>query len=164
MEKYEFDQQVALINSIRAEALKYRNEFINQLNSLASNSKESLDTLEERDEKFMKYLEDLDDFSYSDKYTSPSDLFPGIRTVSDMADPEETRKKTEEMKIISGEIDNANKVAALQVKQTSSCLRQALDAFSEYITRANQIYDLELQLLEDMDSIYDISLLKKSIR
>ena len=164
MEKREFDQRMSLINSMRAEASKYKNEFINQINGLNTNAKEVLETLENRDEDFIKYLNDLNDFSFSDKYTSPSDLFPGIRTVSDMADPEETRAKAEEMKTISGEIDNYNKIATLQSKQTSSNLRQALDAFSEYVTRTNQIYDIELELLEDMDSIYDISDLKKAVK
>lgn len=164
MEKREFDQRMSLINSMRAEASKYKNEFINQINGLNTNAKEVLETLENRDEDFIKYLNDLNDFSFSDKYTSPSDLFPGIRTVSDMADPEETRAKAEEMKNISGAIDNYNKIATLQSKQTSSNLRQALDAFSEYVTRTNQIYDIELELLEDMDSIYDISDLKKAVK
>lgn len=164
MEKREFDQRMSLINSMRAEASKYKTEFINQINGLNTNAKEVLETLENRDEDFIKYLNDLNDFSFSDKYTSPSDLFPGIRTVSDMADPEETRAKAEEMKNISGDIDNYNKIATLQSKQTSSNLRQALDAFSEYVTRTNQIYDIELELLEDMDSIYDISDLKKAVK
>ena len=164
MEKREFDQRMSLINSMRTEASKYKNEFINQINGLNTNAKEVLETLENRDEDFIKYLNDLNDFSFSDKYTSPSDLFPGIRTVSDMADPEETRAKAEEMKNISGDIDNYNKIATLQSKQTSSNLRQALDAFSEYVTRTNQIYDIELELLEDMDSIYDISDLKKAVK
>ena len=164
MEKREFDQRMSLINSMRAEASKYKNEFINQINGLNTNAKEVLETLENRDEDFIKYLNDLNDFSFSDKYTSPSDLFPGIRTVSDMADPGETRAKAEEMKNISGDIDNYNKIATLQSKQTSSNLRQALDAFSEYVTRTNQIYDIELELLEDMDSIYDISDLKKAVK
>lgn len=164
MEKREFDQRMSLINSMRAEASKYKNEFINQINGLNTNAKEVLETLENRDEDFIKYLNDLNDFSFSDKYTSPSDLFPGIRTVSDMTDPEETRAKAEEMKNISGDIDNYNKIATLQSKQTSSNLRQALDAFSEYVTRTNQIYDIELELLEDMDSIYDISDLKKAVK
>lgn len=162
MEKREFDQQMSLINSMRTEAFKYRDEFINQINSLNKNAGDLLETLKNRDENFIKYLNDLNDFSYSDKFTSPSDLFPGIRTVSDMANPEETKAKAEEMKLLSGEIDNSNKVSSLQIKQTSSNLRQALDAFSEYVNRTNQIYDIELELLEKMDSIYDISNLKKS--
>lgn len=162
MEKREFDQQMSLINSMRTEAFKYRDEFINQINSLNKNAGDLLETLKNRDENFIKYLNDLNDFSYSDKFTSPSDLFPGIRTVSSMADPEETKAKAEEMKLLSGEIDNSNKVSSLQIKQASSNLRQALDAFSEYVNRTNQIYDIELELLEKMDSIYDISNLKKS--
>lgn len=162
MEKREFDQQMSLINSMRTEAFKYRDEFINQINGLNKNAGDLLETLKNRDENFIKYLNDLNDFSYSDKFTSPSDLFPGIRTVSDMANPEETKAKAEEMKLLSGEIDNSNKVSSLQIKQASSNLRQALDAFSEYVNRTNQIYDIELELLEKMDSIYDISNLKKS--
>ena len=153
---------MSLINSMRTEAFKYRDEFINQINSLNKNAGDLLETLKNRDENFIKYLNDLNDFSYSDKFTSPSDLFPGIRTVSDMANPEETKAKAEEMKLLSGEIDNSNKVSSLQIKQASSNLRQALDAFSEYVNRTNQIYDIELELLEKMDSIYDISNLKKS--
>lgn len=163
MEKKEFDQRLSLIQALRVEANKYRDEYTSRLKSLVDNSNAGLQTLKDRDEKFIKYLQNVSDFSYSDKLTSPSDLFPGIRTTSQMADPEELRSKTEEMKEEAMDIDNANKVSLLQTKLVMSDLRQALTAFSEYMTRSNQIYDIELELLEDLDSIYDISDLKKSV-
>lgn len=163
MEKKEFDQRLSLIQSLRVEANKFRDEYKSRLNSLVNNSNDSLKTLETRDTAFIKYLQDVSDFNYSDKFTSPSDLFPGIRTASQMVDPEELKIKTDNMKEEAAALDGANKVAGLQVKLTMSDLRQALTAFSEYMTRANQIYDMELELLEDLDSIYDISDLKKSV-
>ena len=112
--------------------------------------------------EFLQYLKDVSDFNYSDKFTTPADLFPGIRTTSQMIDPEELESKVTAMKNAATDIDNANKVSLLQTKQVMSNIRQALAAFSEYMIRSNQIYDIEVELLEDMDSIYDISDLKKS--
>ena len=162
MEKREFDQHYSLINQLREEANKYRNEFKNQLESLNKNASDALKNLEIRDVNFLQYLKDVSDFNYSDKFTTPADLFPGIRTTSQMIDPEELESKVTAMKNAATDIDNANKVSLLQTKQVMSNIRQALAAFSEYMIRSNQIYDIEVELLEDMDSIYDISDLKKS--
>ena len=162
MEKREFDQRYSLIEQMRVEANKYRDEFKSQVESLYNNAQSALKTLDTRDNEFFKYLKDVSDFSYSDKFTSPVDLFPGIRTASQMIDPEELSQKTSNMKAAASDIDNANDLSLLQAKQVMSNMRQALAAFSEYMTRTNQIYDLELELLQDMDSIYDISDLKKS--
>lgn len=162
MDKNEFSKRISLIDSLRVEANKYKNEFVNQLNNLNNNSSDSVKTLETRDEKFYNYLINVSEFNYSDRLTNPSDVFPGIRTISQMIDPEELTTKANEMKDAVSDIDNANSLSLLQTKQVISNLRQALSAFSEYMNRSNQIYDLELELLNDLDSIYDISDLKKS--
>lgn len=162
MDKNEFNKRISLIDSLRVEANKYKDEFASQLNSLNNNASDSLKTLGIRDEKFYKYLINVSEFNYSDKLTNPSDIFPGIRTLSQMIDPEELTTKANEMKDAVSDIDNANSISLLQTKQVVSNLRQALSAFSEYMNRTNQIYDLELELLDDLDSIYDVSDLKKS--
>lgn len=162
MDKNEFNKRISLIDSLRVEANKYKDEFISQLNNLNNNASDSLKTLGIRDEKFYKYLINVSEFNYSDKLTNPSDIFPGIRTLSQMIDPEELTTKANEMKDAVSDIDNANSISLLQTKQVVSNLRQALSAFSEYMNRTNQIYDLELELLDDLDSIYDVSDLKKS--
>lgn len=162
IEKREFDQRITAIQSLRTEAMKFKSEFAEKVNSLTANANAMIETLSKRDDKFFEYLYDVSEFSYSD-LTVSSELFPGVRTVSEMADPEEMKAKTDKMKTAVSEIENTGNLSSLQSNNVRSDLKYIQYYFDRYVTLLNQIYDLECELLEDMDSIYDISDIRRSV-
>ena len=155
MKKNEFDTRMELINTLRTEASKYRDDFKARVQKLTEDIS-VVDTIEQRDELFAKYLEYINKFSYSDSLVSPSDLFPGIRVASDMADPAQLAQEADEMKMQSLQIDNLTQIIDSQSESSMEVLKRLMEDLREYMIRANQIYKEELDLLKDMDSIYDI--------
>ena len=121
-----------------------------------------LPSLSSRDNLFRKYLKLLQEFQYSDKLTSPSDLFPGIRTAAEMADPQELATKAETMKNTAGQIDNLQKKSSSLNNSIVRGLKRCIAEICEYIQQENQIYDLAIDLLQDADSIYDIGQIAKN--
>lgn len=156
MEQLIYNKTLASIDELDTNASKYENE----IKSMLSNSKESIEKLisniEKRNESFKKYMELLGEFNYSDKLTSPTDLFPGIRTASQMANPEELRRKSEEMKNYAYEVESLSKSITALSNSTVTDIKKVFNELSEYILQQNQIYDMYIELVSDMDSIYDI--------
>ena len=156
MEQKEFNEKLDAINFLISEAQPYREDTIKQLKMLPEAIKAILNNVQQRDSLFIKYLSDVSSFDYADTFTTPSDVFPGIRTAAKMADPEELQKKTEDMK------DTANKVTLLAMNtetgatNATNALKRCLSALSEYMIQENQIYDRCMKLLNEMNSIYEI--------
>lgn len=157
MEEKEFKERTSLISSVEKQAGVTRNELSNLLNTYFAESINNLITLmTDRDNEFKEYVEILRDFTFDDKLTNPSDLFPGIRTVSDAVDPEELGKKSQILKDNATSITNKN----LEIESLSASIitniTKALNVLKQLCIEENQVYDLNLSLLKDLDSVYDI--------
>lgn len=156
MDKIEFNQRMQLINNVRKEANFYREEASRLLSIVNTSVSNICKNLEERENQTDFYLKALEEFSYSDQLTAPSDLFPGIRTASEMADPNKLKKKAEDMKTAAAAVNASTTLIDLQAKKAQKDLKDTLANYTECIIRYNQLYDLEMQLVNDMDSIYDV--------
>lgn len=156
MEQKEFNEKLGAINFLLLEAKPYKDDTVRQLKALPEAIKAILNNVQERDALFVKYLNDVSSFDYSDTFTTPSDVFPGIRTAAKMRDPEELQKKTEDMK------ETANKITTLAMNTETgatnaiNALKRCLSSLSEYMIQENQIYDRCMELLNEMNSIYEI--------
>lgn len=157
MEEKEFEQRKTLISASAGQATNTRNSVSNILNDFFLESvKTLLALMKERDEKFAEYIEVLKDFTYGDKLTSPSDLFPGIRTVSDTVDPEELGKKAQILKDNATDISNKNKEIENLSNSIISNITKGYNSIKQLTAEENQVNDLYMDLLKDLDSIYDI--------
>ena len=162
MEQNEFLQRLALIEDLINEANKLKIDMENIGNKVPSQLGSLLPNLAERDNLFIQYLNLLQDFQFSDKLTTPSDLFPGIRTASDMADPTQLNQKANEMKSFAGKINSLQKKSSILHDTILTSLKRCIAELCEYIQQENQIYDLALELLNDADSIYDVGQFAKN--
>ena len=164
MEQKEFDTRMMLSDTLLNQVSPLRQESLNITKSLATDIETYLKIVSERDSKFKEYLNYLKDFNYSDAITTPSDLFPGIRTVADTVDPEELNKKTEAMKELATAIEEGNKQVELLGPHTLQSMRKLFSILSEVLIEENQIYDANLDILQDLDSIYDIGQIAKATK
>lgn len=162
MDKNEFDYRISLIDSLKKEAASIKNELDNEIKYINEYGLNFSKNVEEEINMFTEYLNYINEFSFSDNLTTPSDLFPGIRTVSEMANPEEIKKKADTMKEISIKIENNNKIVDTQAKNLNKTFKHGYELFSNYYSLSNQIYELQLKLLQDMDSIYDIGAIARN--
>lgn len=156
MDKSQFDIQNNYIENLRKEAERFRNDYISKLKQLISSSNILLKNLKDRDSKFVEYINLVEEFSFSDTLTSPSDLFPGIRTASEMADPQELADKASKMKNLADEVTAISKLTDGESRGITNQIKQCLNSLTEYVILSNQIYDAQLSLLQDLDSVYDI--------
>lgn len=156
MDKKEFTQRLSLIDSIKKQTPVVKEELVTKANNLPTTINSLLDSIEARDVSFKSYLENIDRFNFIDNDTILSDIFPGLRTTLEMADPEELLKKTEEMKdgalIISTE---GKRIDAFKNNALSE-IKRCLSLLIEYLKQEEQIFDLEIDLLKDLDSPYDV--------
>lgn len=164
MEEKEFNQRMGLSDALLAQVTPLRQESLTIINSLSADITKYIQIVTSRDEKFKEYLNYLKDFNYSDEVTTPSDLFPGIRTVADTVDPEELNKKTETMKALATEIEESNKQVELLGPHTLQSMRKLFSVLSEVLIEENQIYDADIDILQDLDSIYDIGQIARATK
>ena len=123
---------------------------------IASSGNRVLTLSKERDDKFIQYLEKQKELGFSDNLITPSDLFPGIQTAMDMANPEKLLQDTEMLKQAAADITNIVNEVNAENKTVISSLKNCINQISEYIIQKNEIYDLCIELLKDSDSIYDV--------
>lgn len=157
MEEKEFKDRVSLIDIAEKQASATRNGLSNLFNTYFLESINTLIALmSERDNEFKEYAEVLKDFSYNDNLTNPSDLFPGIRTVSDSVNIDELRNKAQTLKDNATSITNKN----LEIESLSNSIivnvTKALDTLKQLSMEESKVYDLYMALLKDLDSVYDI--------
>lgn len=162
MNKKTFDDTINYIKSLEDTASRYEKDLKNQVSYIGPVCENLLKNLSRRKMSFSKYLTNLRDFNYSEELSTPSNLFPGVRTPLNNENIDEVRKKTEEMKSQAEEIDISTKNIDIQSRELLQHLKACISALSEYILQENQIYDVEVQLTQDLDSIYDIGRLKSA--
>ena len=156
MDKKEFTQRLSLIDSIKKQIPTIKEELLTKVNNLPVIVKALLDSVEVRDMSFKTYLEDIDKFNFVDNDTILSDVFPGLRTTLEMSDPEELLKKTEEMKDGALAISTEGKKIDAFKNNSLSEIKRCLSLLIEYLKQEEQIFDLEIDLLKDLDSPYDV--------
>lgn len=156
MNDSEFTTQLNTIKMISAQADTAQKELSSRNEEMYKNASALVSKLAQRDKSLYEYMDLLKEFSFSDNLTSPSDLFPGIRTVSDMADPEELLSKTNKMKTLADEVSGNNKEVDVIINTLIISYKKQLSTLIELSKLENQSYDLSMDLLKDLNSVYDI--------
>ena len=160
MEKREFDNSLKIINDEIKIAKKLNDEITSKLESSMSDIKEYLTSMDSRDSSLINYINSLEEFNFSDVMSVPLDLFPGIRTAKDMSDPEELKKKADTMKNYAYEVESVVKKNDSPSNSVSLAMTSLFKMIKEYSIKENQIYELCVELLHKLNSIYDISNIK----
>ena len=160
MEKREFDNSLKIINDEIKIAKKLNNEITSKLESSMSDIKEYLTSMDSRDSSLINYINSLEEFNFSDVMSVPLALFPGIRTAKDMSDPEELKKKADTMKNYAYEVESVVKKNDSLSNSVSLAMTSLFKMIKEYSIKENQIYELCVELLHKLNSIYDISNIK----
>lgn len=156
MTNEEFNNRLNTINMINSQIESLEKEASVKNKELNGGISDAISAMSNRNSNFIKYIDLLKEFSFSDNLTSPSDLFPGIRTTSDMANPEDLQNKTNMMKQYANSVDNLSKQIDVLLNTSIQNLKKELSLMIELSQLENQHYDMCLDILKDMDSIYDI--------
>ena len=164
MEEKEFNSRKGSVDALLNQALPLRQEITSTMAAVSNDINSLVTTLKARDDSFSEYLGYLKDFNYSDAVTTPTDLFPGIRTISDTLDPEELNQKTEAMKNLATTIEENHKQVEAAGSHALQSLKKVLGILTELMIEENQIYDLNLDILQDLDSIYDIGQIARATK
>lgn len=164
MTEKEFDKSIGSVDILRGQTQLLYKEVTNSVNNTLVNSVNTLvKNYEDRNKKFREYLELLREFNFSDNLLSPTDVFPGIRTIADTVDPSIIQQKTQQMKDISSDINTKSKEIEAIQNMIIHNLKNALNRVTELIISENTINDMNMDILKDLDSIYDVGQIKKSM-
>lgn len=155
MQENEFNQRLLLINDIIKQAASLREDILNKNKILPLNMDSLVKSLNTRDNSFKDYLKYIKEFNFTED-SSPVDIFPGIRTALDSVDPEELEQKTTIMKNQAQEIENQSKRISSLKESVMGSYKRLISTLIEYLKLEDQIYELQLDLLKDLDSPYDI--------
>ena len=162
MNKLEFEEKYKLIKSLRVAAKDLRLEINGKAGSLPQTLKSLLSSLQNRDAAFDQYTKTLSDFEFSQDELTPLSQFPGVTIIKSIENPQELAQKTETMKRQAFQVKNEAKKAEAYKQHAVQDLKRLLNAIVEYSIQVDQIYELELELLQDMDSVYDVGDIKSA--
>ena len=165
MEEREFNNNLDNVEFIKKQVATTFTEVKASINENLVTSINSLLILyQSREKDFKEYLELLKEFNYSDNLLSPTDIFPGIRTISDTVNMEELNTKTQKMKELARNINSkTDQIDSLQNMAVLS-LKKAISNLSDLIIQETQINDMNMDIVKDLDSIYDIGYLKRATK
>lgn len=165
MEEKEFNKNIESIDFLKSQINTNFTEVRASINGDTLKSVESLLNLyKSREENFKEYLELLKEFNFSDKLLTATDMFPGIRTISDTVDLEELNSKSQKMKELAKDINiESDQINSLQ-NTVINQLKKAISNLTDLIIQESQINDMNMDLVKDLDSIYDIGYLKKATK
>ena len=158
MEDLEFKKYRQMIEDQKVVADTYKNSFNNSLEPLNKAITTIVDNIDKRNNLLREYTDDVHSFESSNNLTKPSDIFLGVRTAAEMADPEELKN----MKSDAAEIERLQSSIETNQAMIISSFKTVFAALREYLIQSNNIYDMSKDLLDKLDSIYDIAQIAKN--
>ena len=165
MEEKDFNKNIESIEFLKYQVTASFSEVKASINENTVKSVESLLNLYKlREKNFKEYLDLLREFNYSDNLLTATDMFPGIRTISDTVDLEELNSKSQKMKGLAEDINNESEQINSLQDIVITQLKKAISNLADLIIQESQINDMNMDLIKDLDSIYDIGYLKKSTK
>ena len=165
MEEKDFNKNIESIEFLKSQVTASFSEVKASINENTVKSVESLLNLYKlREKNFKEYLDLLREFNYSDNLLTATDMFPGIRTISDTVDLEELNSKSQKMKGLAEDINNESEQINSLQDIVITQLKKAISNLADLIIQESQINDLNMDLIKYLDSIYDIGYLKKSTK
>lgn len=151
-----------MIEDQKAVADTYKNNFNSNLEPLNKAIKTIVENISRRNTLLKEYMDDVHSFESGNSLTKPSDIFLGIRTAAEMSDPEELRTKTDKMKQDAAEIERLQASIESNQSMIIDSFKTVFSALREYLIQSSNIYDMSKDLLDKLDSIYDIAQIAKN--
>jgi hypothetical protein len=156
MTQIEFNQTIDLINDSKKQAQKVKEELSSKIKELAPEIELLLNVFSKKNKNFDMYLNSIKEFNFSERTMVDSNLFPGIKTVSTSINPEELQQKADLMRDTADQI-NITKIQCENHKNIAvRDIKKVLSLLIEYIKFEDQIHDMESDVLNKLDSPYDI--------
>lgn len=162
MEDLEFKKYYQMIEDQKAVADTYKNNFNSNLEPLNKAIKTIVENISRRNNLLKEYMDDVHSFESGNSLTKPSDIFLGIRTAAEMSDPEELKTKTDKMKQDAAEIERLQASIESNQSMIIDSFKTVFSALREYLIQSSNIYDMSKDLLDKLDSIYDIAQIAKN--
>ena len=151
-----------MIEDQKVVADTYKNSFNSSLEPLNTAITTIVESIDKRNTLLREYTDDVYSFESSNTLTKPSDIFLGVRTAAEMADPEELKTKTEKMKGDAAEIERLQSSIESTQSMILNSFKIVFAALREYLIQNSNIYSMSKDLLDKMDSIYDIAQIAKN--
>lgn len=163
MDQNEFNQRIKLVNDIIKQSAILRNEILSKNKILPVSINSLIESLSARDTSFTDYLKYIKEFNFTEESSPPAlDFFPGLRTTINKEDPEELEQKSNIMKASAQQIDNQSKRSNSLKEGVLGEYKRLLSSLIEYLKQEDRIYELQMDLLKDLDSPYDIGQVAKN--
>lgn len=159
MDKSEYTKKMEVINGLKQVAAKQAKDINSKADFLPDNIKGLVNVLLKRSGDFTEYLKYIKDFSFTDPGVVSSSLFPGITSSLENIDTEELQQSSEKMRQYSLNITSATKKSDYMKDQSYKVIKLLFNALADFVETEEQIYELELELLKEMDSPYDVGAL-----
>ena len=156
MDKSEYTKKMEVINGLKQVAAKQAKDINSKADFLPDNIKGLVDVLLKRSGDFVEYLKYIKDFSFTDSGVASTSLFPGLAPTLENIDTEELQQTSEKMRQYSINITSATKKSDYMKDQSYKVIKLLFNALADFVETEEQIYELELDLLKEMDSPYDI--------
>ena len=156
MDKSEYTKKMEVINGLKQVAAKQAKDINSKADFLPDNIKGLVDVLLKRSGDFVEYLKYIKDFSFTDLGVASTSLFPGLAPTLENIDTEELQQTSEKMRQYSINITSATKKSDYMKDQSYKVIKLLFNALADFVETEEQIYELELELLKEIDSPYDI--------
>lgn len=157
MEDFEFKKYYQMIEDQKSVASSYGNTLKNTLPPFVDTITSIISNIETRDKLLKEYIDDVHSFETGGGLTKPSDIFLGVRTAAEMANPEELRQKADKMKVDAAEIERLQASIENNQHVVVDSLKGIFGALQEYLIQSDNIYSMSKDLLDKLNSIYDIA-------
>lgn len=157
MEDFEFKKYYQMIEDQKSVASSYGNTLKNTLPPFVDTVTSIISNIETRDKLLKDYIDDVHSFETGGGLTKPSDIFLGVRTAAEMANPEELRQKADKMKVDAAEIERLQASIENNQHVVVDSLKGIFGALQEYLIQSDNIYSMSKDLLDKLNSIYDIA-------
>lgn len=131
------------------------------INSVIPSLKDHIKAQSSLEQSFTKYLQLLS--KYQDGRTlTPLDAFPGIRTTDTLYNSDEMTKDTTKMKELAGVVNDAAVIIENTESHIMNDLKRALELAQDYLGTSAAIDEAFYDVLEKLDSVYDVGMLAKN--
>lgn len=157
MEDFEFKKYYQMIEDQKSVANSYGNTLKNNLPPFVDTITSIISNIETRDKLLKEYIDDVHSFEIGGGLTKPSDIFLGVRTAAEMADPEELKQKADKMKVDAAEIERLQASIESNQRVIVDSLKGLFGTLQEYLIQSDNIYSMSKDLLDKLNSIYDIA-------
>lgn len=157
MEDFEFKKYYQMIEDQKGVVNSYGDNLKNTLPPFAKTVASVISNIETRNNLLKEYIDDVHSFETGGGLTKPSDIFLGVRTAAEMADPEELKQKADKMKVDAAEIERLQASIESNQRVIVDSLKGLFGTLQEYLIQSDNIYSMSKDLLDKLNSIYDIA-------